>query len=164
VADPENPNLNLNHFLLLLLLLITTTTRPNNNPKMLNLFGPHLGLLMNHLLFLFLFLTELKEVVAVLRKLQAQTQAQAQFQYLLKKVVRLFRQHLLEVEDVRLVLKLNQRGDLDVQPRCSRRLLLLQLLLLLLLVVVLRKDRGVRRRIKSRIRLQYRLLHLCLKW
>jgi hypothetical protein len=160
VADPENPNLNLNHFLLLLLLLITTTTRPNNNPKMLNLFGPHLGLLMNQHLFLFLFLTELKEVVAVLRKLQAQTQAQAQFQYLLKKVVRLFRQHLLEVEDVRLGLKLNQRGDLDVHLRCNQRLLQL----LLLLVVVLRKDRGVRLRIKSRIRLRYRLLHLCLKW
>jgi hypothetical protein len=73
VADPENPNLNLNHFLLLLLLLITTT-RPNNNnkPKMLNLFGPHLGLLMSHLLLQLLFLTEvIKEVVAVLKKVQA---------------------------------------------------------------------------------------------
>jgi hypothetical protein len=68
VADPENPNPN--HFLLLLLL--TTTTRPNNKPKMLNLFGPHLGLLMSHLLLQLLFLTEvIKEVVAVLKKVQA---------------------------------------------------------------------------------------------
>jgi hypothetical protein len=39
---------------------------------MLNLFGPHLGLLMSHLLLQLLFLTEvIKEVVAVLKKVQA---------------------------------------------------------------------------------------------